>query len=93
MTDIAAAIGLHQLRRAEQLRLARERLAHRYYDRLATVPGVEVPPMPGQVRTRQASGALSGPRAKRSSARQPSALMLVPAWISRGVPSGVRIRT
>ena len=43
LTDIAAAIGLHQLVRAEQMRLARERIAHRYFDALRNVEEIELP--------------------------------------------------
>lgn len=46
LTDIAAAIGLHQLRRAETLRLRREDLAHRYLAALAGVDELELPPVP-----------------------------------------------
>ena len=44
MTDIAAAIGLHQLRKAEQFRDARERCAGWYDEALADVGAVETPP-------------------------------------------------
>lgn len=47
LTDIAAAIGMHQLRRAEPLRETRQSLAMRYVDRLADLQEwVELPPVP-----------------------------------------------
>ncbi len=46
LTDIAAAIGIHQLRRAEALRLRREELAYRYRTALAAVDQLELPPVP-----------------------------------------------
>jgi len=46
MTDIAAAIGKHQLQRAEELRRQRETLAGRYCDALGEVPQVELPARP-----------------------------------------------
>jgi dTDP-4-amino-4,6-dideoxygalactose transaminase len=45
MTDIAAAIGIHQLTRAEDMRRARETLAHEYLRRLADVEELELPPV------------------------------------------------
>jgi dTDP-4-amino-4,6-dideoxygalactose transaminase len=45
MTDIAAALGLHQLRRAEQMRQRRGEIAERYDDAFASLP-VELPPRP-----------------------------------------------
>jgi dTDP-4-amino-4,6-dideoxygalactose transaminase len=44
MTDIAAAIGIHQLARAEEMRHAREAVADTYRHRLATVDEIELPP-------------------------------------------------
>ncbi len=44
LTDVAAAIGLHQLQRAEQMRRRREAVALRYRDKLANVAEVEMPP-------------------------------------------------
>lgn len=38
LTDIAAAIGLHQLRRADELRNRREAIANRYLEALADLP-------------------------------------------------------
>jgi perosamine synthetase len=40
LTDIAAAIGIHQLARADQMRSARETIAHEYIDRLAPLDDV-----------------------------------------------------
>ena len=38
MTDIAAAIGIHQLRRANDFHAERTRIAERYFDELAELP-------------------------------------------------------
>lgn len=46
LTDIAAAIGIHQLRRAEALRIQREELASRYLAELADVAELELPTAP-----------------------------------------------
>lgn len=43
LTDVAAAIGIHQLARAEEMRVARERRVAWYDNALADVDGVEVP--------------------------------------------------
>jgi dTDP-4-amino-4,6-dideoxygalactose transaminase len=43
LTDIASALGLHQLRRAESLRLRRERIVMRYYDELGDVSQLQLP--------------------------------------------------
>jgi perosamine synthetase len=43
LTDIAAAIGLHQLRRAEEMRRARERVARSYLAALGDVEEIEMP--------------------------------------------------
>jgi dTDP-4-amino-4,6-dideoxygalactose transaminase len=43
MTDIAAAIGIHQLARAEDMRRKREAIANTYYERLADVEEIELP--------------------------------------------------
>ena len=43
MTDIAAAIGLRQLERAEAMRLEREALAHGYRDAFADLGEIELP--------------------------------------------------
>ncbi len=45
MTDVAAAIGVHQLARAEAMRVERESLAKRYLTELADVADLELPPM------------------------------------------------
>lgn len=44
MTDLAAAIGIHQLARAEEMRVSRQALASEYRYRLADVEAVEPPP-------------------------------------------------
>ena len=44
LTDVAAAIGIHQLGRAEEMRVAREQRALAYLDQLAGVSAVELPP-------------------------------------------------
>jgi len=46
LTDMAAALGLRQLTRAQELRAAREALALRYRSALAAVEGLELPPAP-----------------------------------------------
>lgn len=43
LTDIAAAIGIHQLERAEEMRADREGMALRYYEQLADVEELELP--------------------------------------------------
>ena len=45
MTDIAAAIGIHQLERAEDMRRERESIAHEYLQRLRDVEELELPPV------------------------------------------------
>jgi dTDP-4-amino-4,6-dideoxygalactose transaminase len=42
LTDIAAAIGIHQLERAEEMRLKREEIAHRYLEELSDVEEIEL---------------------------------------------------
>ena len=42
LTDIAAAIGIHQLERAEEMRLKREDIAHRYLEELSDVEEIEL---------------------------------------------------
>ena len=44
LTDIAAAIGIHQLGRAESMRRERESIALRYSEALASVAEIELPP-------------------------------------------------
>jgi dTDP-4-amino-4,6-dideoxygalactose transaminase len=44
LTDIAAAIGIHQLARAEEMRSRRERIAAFFYEALANVDEIELPP-------------------------------------------------
>jgi len=46
MTDVAAAIGVHQLQRAEAMRCQREAVAKAYLDELADVAAVELPIVP-----------------------------------------------
>ena len=46
LTDVAAAIGVHQLARAEDMRRRREALAHVYREGLAGLPTLELPPVP-----------------------------------------------
>jgi perosamine synthetase len=46
LTDIAAAIGVHQLAAVEELRARREHVAHRYLDALAQVDEIELPANP-----------------------------------------------
>ncbi len=46
MTDIAAAIGVRQLERAEAMRAERESLATRYLAELADIAELELPPFP-----------------------------------------------
>jgi dTDP-4-amino-4,6-dideoxygalactose transaminase len=43
-TDIAAAIGIHQLARAEEMRLKRERIARQYRAAFAEIREIELPP-------------------------------------------------
>ena len=45
LTDIAAAIGIHQLARAEQMRRKREEIAERYMEALADLEEIELPPL------------------------------------------------
>ncbi len=44
LTDIAAAIGIHQLARAEYMRLQREAVAEIYLERLGQISELELPP-------------------------------------------------
>lgn len=46
LTDIAAAVGVHQLVRADAMRSARERIALAYREQLAGVDAVELPEIP-----------------------------------------------
>jgi perosamine synthetase len=43
LTDIAAALGIHQLARAEPMRQERERIARRYTESLAEIDQIELP--------------------------------------------------
>ena len=49
MTDIAAAIGLHQLARSEWLLERRRRIAQHYTDAFSHLPEVETPPNPAHI--------------------------------------------
>lgn len=44
LTDVAAALGVEQLRRAEEFRSLRQSLAERYLAELAAEPALELPP-------------------------------------------------
>ena len=44
LTDIAAAIGIHQLARSEEMRREREAIAHKYLEALADLDEIELPP-------------------------------------------------
>lgn len=44
LTDIAASIGIHQLTRAEEMRQMREGVARCYFEALADVDEIELPP-------------------------------------------------
>ena len=44
LTDIAGAIGIHQVARAESLRKAREEISHRYREQLRNIEAIELPP-------------------------------------------------
>lgn len=46
LTDVAAAIGVHQLARAEAMRLEREAIAKSYLDQLADLDEIELPVVP-----------------------------------------------
>ena len=43
LTDIASAVGLQQLKRADELWAERKAVASRYLDKLAQIPGLELP--------------------------------------------------
>lgn len=45
LTDIAAAIGIHQLARAEEMRVQRERVAQVFLERFAEIDEIELPPV------------------------------------------------
>jgi perosamine synthetase len=44
LTDIAAAIGIHQLARAEEMRREREEIAKFYLEAFSALPEIELPP-------------------------------------------------
>ncbi len=46
LTDVAAALGIHQLARAEEMRKDRERLARRYLESFSNTEELELPPFP-----------------------------------------------
>lgn len=46
LTDIAAAIGLHQLERADEMRVARQAIAREYCAAMADIDQIELPPDP-----------------------------------------------
>jgi perosamine synthetase len=46
LTDVAAALGIHQLRRAETLRRSREQIVMRYREALGDVEAIEMPSLP-----------------------------------------------
>jgi dTDP-4-amino-4,6-dideoxygalactose transaminase len=46
LTDVAAALGIHQLARAEDMRKARESVAFRYLESFQDVEELELPPVP-----------------------------------------------
>lgn len=46
LTDVAAALGIHQLARAEEMRKDRERLALRYLELLSNIEELDLPPVP-----------------------------------------------
>lgn len=46
LTDMAAALGLGQLARAEAMRLVRQKIAHRYLEAFAPLEEIELPPDP-----------------------------------------------
>jgi perosamine synthetase len=45
LTDIAAAIGIHQLARAEEMRVERDSIAHQYLEGFADISELELPPI------------------------------------------------
>ena len=45
LTDIAAAIGINQLAKAEEMRLERESIAHQYLTEMAGLGEIELPPV------------------------------------------------
>ncbi len=46
LTDVAAAIGIHQLARAEDMRRQRQEVANAYFEQLADVKQIDLPPTP-----------------------------------------------
>ncbi len=45
LTDVAAAIGIHQLARAEAMRLERQAIAQQYLEAFAEIEALELPPV------------------------------------------------
>lgn len=45
LTDVAASLGIHQLRRAEDLRCQRQRLAMKFIESLKHIEEIELPPV------------------------------------------------
>jgi len=45
LTDMAAALGLHQLARADQMRRRRQAIAEEFFHRLAGIEEIELPPV------------------------------------------------
>ena len=50
MTDIAAAIGIHQIKRAEEFRISRQNIAERYTKSFEQISVLEIPPTDPQTR-------------------------------------------
>ena len=50
MTDIAASIGIHQLKRAEEFRISRQSIADRYTERFGQIHALETPSEDPQTR-------------------------------------------
>ena len=50
LTDIAASIGIHQLKRAEEFRINRQNIAERYTENFRQIPELEPPPNDPQSR-------------------------------------------
>ena len=46
LTDLASSIGIHQLAKAEEMRLDRKRIAERYMDGLGDCSAISLPPSP-----------------------------------------------
>jgi len=46
LTDVASSIGIHQLQKAEAMRVKREKVARTYFEKLGGLEAVELPPDP-----------------------------------------------